>query len=46
MQRGHQNSLEVLPTFLGLLTVAGLKHPVTASGFGALYLLGRVFYFK
>lgn len=45
-QRGHQNSLEMLPTFLGLLTVAGLKHPVTASGFGVLWLVGRVCYFK
>jgi hypothetical protein len=25
VQRGHQNSLENLPTFLGLLTIAGLK---------------------
>ncbi|KIY95910.1 glutathione S-transferase [Monoraphidium neglectum] len=46
VQRGHQNSLENLPTFLGLLTIAGLKHPLTASAFGAAYLLGRIAYFE
>lgn len=45
-QRGHQNSLELLPTYLGLLTIAGLKHPVTASAFGCLYLAGRVAYME
>ncbi|GBF93639.1 microsomal glutathione S-transferase [Raphidocelis subcapitata] len=46
VQRGHQNSLETLPTFLGLLAITGLKHPVTASGLGCLYLVGRVCYFN
>ncbi|KAI8467078.1 MAG: hypothetical protein J3K34DRAFT_45162, partial [Monoraphidium minutum] len=46
VQRGHQNSLENLPTFLGLLTIAGIKHPVAASAFGACYLVGRVAYME
>ena len=41
-QKGHQNSLELLPTFNALLLVAGLKHPITAASFGAVYLVGRI----
>jgi len=46
VQRGHQNSLEMLPSFLGLLAAAGIKYPATSAGLGAAYLLGRVFYFR
>jgi glutathione S-transferase len=46
VQRGHQNCLETLPTFLSLLLTAGLAYPRAASGAGVLYLLGRWMYFK
>lgn len=46
VQRGHLNSLEMLPSFLGLLAAAGVKHPATASALGAAYLAGRVCYFR
>lgn len=45
-QRGHLNSLEMLPSFLGLLAAAGVPYPYTASALGSLYLVGRVAYFK
>ena len=43
-QRAHQNSLEMLPSYLGLLAAAGVRHPATSAALGASYLLGRVFY--
>jgi len=46
VQRAHQNSLENQPIFLALLLTAGLKHPITAASAGALYLLGKIFYFR
>lgn len=46
VQRGHQNSLEMLPSYLALLAAAGAKYPYTASGLGAAYLAGRIFYFR
>lgn len=46
VQRGHQNSLELHAAFLSLLTLAGLKHPVVAASAGAVYILGRLIYFK
>mmetsp|Transcript_8683 Transcript_8683/g.14999 ORF Transcript_8683/g.14999 Transcript_8683/m.14999 type:complete len:148 (+) Transcript_8683:93-536(+) len=46
VQRGHQNSLENLPSFYALLLTAGLKYPITASVAAAFYLVGRVFYFQ
>jgi glutathione S-transferase len=46
VQRGHQNSLEMLPSFLALLAAAGVRHPLTASALGASYLAGRIFYFR
>ncbi|KAK9814372.1 hypothetical protein WJX72_004739 [[Myrmecia] bisecta] len=46
VQRGHQNTLENLPTFIALLLVAGLKFPVTASIAGVIYTLGKIAYFK
>lgn len=46
VQRGHQNSLENQPAFLTMLLVAGLRYPLSASVAGALYLIGRLFYFR
>lgn len=46
VQRGHQNSLENLPMFVGLLLCAGLLYPGLASLFGCIYLAGRVVYFN
>lgn len=45
-QRGHQNSLESLPSFLALLLIAGIKYPITAAIAGAVYTLGKVVYFN
>lgn len=46
VQRAHQNSLENLPSFLSLLLLAGVRHPVTSAIAGAIYLIGRVIYFN
>ncbi|CAA6664868.1 unnamed protein product [Spirodela intermedia] len=46
VQRGHQNSLEMMPLFLVTLALGGLKHPIVAATLGALYAVGRFFYFK
>ena len=46
VQRGHQNTLETLPSFLSFLAVAGARYPGAAALAGAAFLLGRVFYFK
>eukprot|EP00887_Chlorella_sp_A99_P005485 scaffold1.g5485.t1 len=46
VQRGHQNSLENLPTFLSLLAVAGYRFPIPAAVCAAVYLAGRVRYFQ
>eukprot|EP00271_Cylindrocystis_brebissonii_P010952 TRINITY_DN274_c0_g1_i1.p2 TRINITY_DN274_c0_g1~~TRINITY_DN274_c0_g1_i1.p2 ORF type:complete len:100 (-),score=20.17 TRINITY_DN274_c0_g1_i1:1428-1727(-) len=45
VQRGHQNSLEILPQFLVMLLISGVPYPVTASLAGVLFVIGRVFYF-
>jgi glutathione S-transferase len=44
-QRGHQNSLEVMPLFFAMLLLGGLRHPAAAAGLGALYTVARLFYF-
>ncbi|XP_078444808.1 uncharacterized protein LOC144713938 [Wolffia australiana] len=46
VQRGHQNSLEMLPLFLVVLSLGGLQHPVLGAALGMLYAVGRFFYFK
>lgn len=46
MQRGHQNSLEMMPMFFVMVLLGGLQHPVVAAGLGALYTVARFFYFK
>ncbi|PIA63805.1 hypothetical protein AQUCO_00201261v1, partial [Aquilegia coerulea] len=46
VQRGHQNSLEMMPMFFLMLSLGGLQHPIIASALGFLYTVGRFFYFK
>ncbi|XP_074573708.1 uncharacterized protein LOC141830119 [Curcuma longa] len=46
VQRGHQNSLEMISVFFATLLVAGLQFPVAAAGIGASYTVARWFYFK
>ncbi|XP_077230748.1 uncharacterized protein LOC143863853 [Tasmannia lanceolata] len=46
IQRGHQNSLEMMPFFSGLLLLGGIQHPLISAGFGVFYLVSRYFYFK
>ena len=43
-QRVHQNTLERLPLFLGLLLVAGLFNSIIAAVLGAVWLVGRLLY--
>ncbi|CAL4918648.1 unnamed protein product [Urochloa decumbens] len=46
VQRGHQNSLEMMPMFFVMLLLGGLQHPTIAAGLGGLYTVARFFYFK
>ncbi|KAK4430495.1 Microsomal glutathione S-transferase 3 [Sesamum alatum] len=46
VQRGHQNSLELMPMFFMLMILGGIRHPVIAASLGALYTVTRIFYFK
>lgn len=46
VQRGHQNTLEFLPTFLVLLLLGGLQYPIIAAVCGAVYSVARVQYFR
>ncbi|XP_057834472.1 uncharacterized protein LOC131044989 [Cryptomeria japonica] len=45
VQRGHQNSLEVMPMFFVLLTFGGLQHPIAATVLGVIYCMARFLYF-
>ncbi|KAI4307721.1 hypothetical protein L6164_030878 [Bauhinia variegata] len=45
VQRGHQNSLELMPIFFMLMILGGLKHPSLCAALGVLYIVGRYFYF-
>uniref|UniRef100_A0A0D6R2N6 Glutathione S-transferase 3, mitochondrial n=1 Tax=Araucaria cunninghamii TaxID=56994 RepID=A0A0D6R2N6_ARACU len=45
VQRGHQNSLEMMPMFFMLLVLGGLQHPIASSVLGVVYCLGRYAYF-
>lgn len=45
LQRGHQNSLEMMPMFFILMILGGMRHPCVSAGFGLLYIVGRYFYF-
>lgn len=46
IQRGHQNTIEALPSHLALLIVAGLVRPVPAAAAGLVWCLGRIAYFS
>lgn len=46
MQRGHQNSLEMMPMFFMLMILGGMKHPIICASLGLLYIVSRFFYFK
>jgi glutathione S-transferase len=46
LQRGQQNSLEMMPMFFVTVLVGGLQHPVIAAALGVLYMLSRFFYFR
>lgn len=46
MQRGHQNSLELMPTFCTLMILGGMRHPCASAVLGLLYTVTRFFYFK
>lgn len=46
LQRGHQNSLELMPVFFMLMIVGGLKHPCVCAVLGSLFIVTRFFYFK
>uniref|UniRef100_A0A2P2IS84 Glutathione S-transferase 3, mitochondrial n=1 Tax=Rhizophora mucronata TaxID=61149 RepID=A0A2P2IS84_RHIMU len=45
VQRGHQNSLELMPVFFVLMILGGLRHPLICAALGSLYILSRFFYF-
>lgn len=45
VQRGHQNSLEMMPIFFMLMILGGLKHPCISASLGSLYIVARYFYF-
>ncbi|XP_062150902.1 uncharacterized protein LOC133859501 [Alnus glutinosa] len=46
VQRGHQNSLEMMPMFFMLMILGGMRHPCACAGLGLLYTVTRFFYFK
>ncbi|CAM8962833.1 unnamed protein product [Rhodiola kirilowii] len=45
VQRGHQNSLEMMPMYFMLMILGGIKHPLVVAGLGLLYVVSRYFYF-
>ncbi|XP_022141367.1 microsomal glutathione S-transferase 3 [Momordica charantia] len=46
VQRGHQNSLEMMPLFFMLMILGGIRHPCLSASFGVLYVVSRFFYFR
>lgn len=46
LQRGHQNSLEMMPMYFLLMILGGMKHPCICAALGLLYNVSRFFYFK
>ncbi|GMI69010.1 hypothetical protein like AT1G65820 [Hibiscus trionum] len=45
VQRGHQNSLEMMPMFFVLLILGGIGHPSVSAALGLFYSVTRYFYF-
>ncbi|CAM8965577.1 unnamed protein product [Rhodiola kirilowii] len=45
VQRGHQNSLEMMPMYFMLMILGGIKHPLVVAVLGLLYVVSRYFYF-
>ncbi|WRX31347.1 Membrane-associated [Theobroma cacao] len=45
VQRGHQNSLEMMPMFFLLMVLGGMGHPCLCSALGVVYIVTRYFYF-
>ncbi|KAL3624847.1 hypothetical protein CASFOL_031515 [Castilleja foliolosa] len=46
VQRGHQNSLEMMPVFFTLTILGGIRHPLISASLGVVYSVARFFYFK
>ncbi|XP_052196213.1 uncharacterized protein LOC127803777 [Diospyros lotus] len=45
IQRGHQNSLEMMPIFFMLMILGGIRHPLVCASLGLVYIVSRYFYF-
>ncbi|XWS46484.1 hypothetical protein CRYUN_Cryun14cG0071500 [Craigia yunnanensis] len=45
VQRGHQNSLEMMPMFFILMVLGGMAHPCICAALGLVYIVTRYFYF-
>ncbi|XVE77489.1 hypothetical protein DITRI_Ditri13aG0066700 [Diplodiscus trichospermus] len=45
VQRGHQNSLEMMPVFFILMVLGGMGHPCVCAALGLVYTVTRYFYF-
>ncbi|KAJ6421194.1 hypothetical protein OIU84_028549, partial [Salix udensis] len=45
VQRGHQNSLELMPVFFMLMMLGGIRHPCPSVVLGSIYIVTRYFYF-
>ncbi|XVF71016.1 hypothetical protein PTKIN_Ptkin12aG0000600 [Pterospermum kingtungense] len=45
VQRGHQNSLEMMPVFFILMVLGGMRHPCVCAALGVVYIVTRYFYF-
>ncbi|KAJ8753415.1 hypothetical protein K2173_019814 [Erythroxylum novogranatense] len=45
VQRGHQNSLELMPIFFVMMILGGMRHPCVSAVLGSLYVVTRYFYF-
>lgn len=46
VQRGHQQALEIHPSFVFSSLIAGLRHPLTTTLAGALWIASRIRFFN